>query len=82
MSEYEDTTHNLIPFFRKLADDIENNKLTIKQLITAGQMFVKYQFENDPETEDISEEKMQEYLFTGWYIHNQVQSVLSNPQQN
>ena len=82
MNDYDDSTHNLIPFFRKLADDIENNKLTIKQLITAGQMFVKYQFENDPETEDISDEKVQEYLFTGWYINQQVQSVLSNPQQN
>lgn len=82
MNDYDDSTHNLIPFFRKLADDIENNNLTIKQLITAGQMFVKYQFENDPETEDISDEKVQEYLFTGWYINKQVHSVLSNPQQN
>ena len=30
MSDYEDTTHNLISFFRKLADDIEYNNLTIK----------------------------------------------------
>lgn len=82
MSEYDDTTYNLIPFFRKLADDIENNNLTMAQLFTAGQMYMKYQFENNPETEEISEEKAQEYLCTGWYINTCIRSNLSNPQQN
>lgn len=82
MSEYCDSTYNLIPFFRKLADDIENNNLTINQLITAGQMYIKYQFENDPDTNEIPDEKIQQYLCTGWYIHKQMEANSSNPQYN
>lgn len=79
MIEYNDATTNLIPFFRKLADDIENNNLTTNQLILAGQMFMKYEFENrtDP---GLSDEKVKTYLFTGWYIHEHIQSTLGNPQ--
>ena len=80
MSDYEDTTYNLISFFRKLADDIENNNLTIKQLISAGQMFVKYNFEDDPESNELSDEAIQQYLCTGWFVHKQMQANSANPQ--
>jgi hypothetical protein len=68
--QYNQSTSNLIPFFRKLADDIESHALTPSQLVMAGQMFVSWEFHNNSDNNSLSEEDIKKYLFTGWYIHN------------
>ena len=66
---YTRSTKDMIPFFRKLADDIENNELTTEQLMKAGELFMIYSFMKDS---DISEEDIQKYLITGWFIYNKI----------
>lgn len=70
MSEYNEATKNMIPFFEKLSTDIKENNLTPKQLITAGRLYMMWEFENNCDMETMSEEDVKKYLFTGWYIHH------------
>jgi hypothetical protein len=62
----------MIPFFRKLADDIENNELTPVQLLKAGELFMSYKFTNETNEDEMSREDIQKFLFTGWYIYSQL----------
>lgn len=74
--QYNESTHNLIPFFRKLANDIESRELTPKQMVIAGQLFMSWEFNNssDSDNDTMSEEDVKKYLFTGWYIYNNLMS--------
>ena len=70
MEEYTEATKQMIPFFRQMADDIENNNLTTSQLLIAGQLFMKYKYDNEINNGlVIDEQDIDKYLFTGWYMH-------------
>jgi hypothetical protein len=69
-----ENTKKMIPFFRQLADDIENDEMTQQQLLNVGEMFMLYKFTEQTEDTDMSQEDMKKYLFTGWYIHTQINS--------
>ena len=66
---------NMIQFFRGLADDIENHRLAPVDLVKAGQLYVYWKWKEDPLSASSSEEDMQKYLFTGWYIYNTLQDA-------
>lgn len=62
-----------------MADDIENHRLTHHQIFDLGQFYMKYEYEQD--TEEISEDDTYKYMFTGWYIHQQMAHIGNqNPQ--
>jgi ABC-type uncharacterized transport system YnjBCD substrate-binding protein len=69
---YNESTKKLIPFFRKLAADIENNELDMTQLLNAGEMFMFYNFSEHTTNTELTEKDIQKYLVTGWYIYNQL----------
>jgi hypothetical protein len=71
---YNESTKEMIPFFRKLADDIENNELTPAELMKAGEIYMSYKFTKEKD-DDMSEEDMKKYLFTGWFIYSKLGSV-------
>lgn len=74
MSDYNEATKNMIPFFEKLSIDIKENNLTPKQLQIAGQLYMMWDFENNSDMEAMSEEDVKKYLFTGWYVHKNIDS--------
>lgn len=74
MSDYNEATKNMIPFFEKLSIDIKENNLTPKQLQIAGQLYMMWEFENNSDMDAMSEEEVKKYLFTGWYIHTNIDS--------
>jgi len=75
----DQTTSNMIKFFREVADDLDNHRLTHHQIFELGQFYMKYEYEHD--TEDISESDTYKYMFTGWYIHQQMANMENqNPQ--
>ena len=47
---YTESTKNLVPFFRKLADDIENLELTPSEILIAGQLYMQWKYENFDKT--------------------------------
>lgn len=68
---YTESTKNLVPFFRKLADNIENLELTPSEMLIAGQMYMQWEYENFDKT-SLSDNDFNKYLFTGWYIYNNI----------
>jgi len=74
--------NELITFFRKIADDIENNELSQSELITTGEMFMTFLFRQNVSGStptDLTNQNMKKYLFTGWYIHSHINSNTSEP---
>ena len=64
-------TDELIIFYRKLADYIENRKLSIEKLLTVGEMQRAFFCKDKMETGIVLQDKQIEtYLFTGWYIYS------------
>ena len=82
MSEYNEQTNKLIPFFRNLATCIENNELTLNQLRHCGDMFMMYNFNNEVDQEMLNESEIQKYLFTGWYVQTNLQKNSNENPQN
>jgi len=71
---YTESTKKLIPFFRKLADDIENLELTPSEMMISGQMYMLWEYENFAKT-SISDNELNKYLFTGWFIYNNINGI-------
>jgi hypothetical protein len=68
----DEPTGNMIVFFRRLADDIEYNRLSPTDLAKAGQLYMYWKYNEDPLSATSSEEDVTKYLFTGWYIYNSI----------
>jgi hypothetical protein len=75
---YTESTKNLVPFFRKLADDIENLELTTTEMLISGQMYMLWKYENFDKT-SISDNDFNKYLFTGWFIYNTINNTPQPP---
>jgi len=80
--KYTDSTDKLVPFFRKLADDIETLKLTPQQMLDAGKMYMSWQFDNNSDMTNMSEYEIHKYLITGWYIYHNTPENRSNVQDD
>ena len=65
----------MISFFRQLADDIENNKLTNEEAMRAGQMFMYYKFHENQTIGGIDSDDYMKYVITGWYIHSEIETL-------
>ena len=65
----------MINFFRKLADNLENENLSKEDSMRAGQMFMFYKFHEEHYLNDLSGEDYMKYLITGWYIHTEVENI-------
>jgi len=65
----------MIYFFRQLANDIENNKLSNEQSMRAGQMFMHYTFHENQILSDMNLDDYMKYIITGWYIHNEIDTI-------
>lgn len=59
--------NQLVLFFRNLADSIEKEELSEKQMSFIGEFYMSYQFQN--ELENIKEEDFIKFLVLGWYIY-------------
>lgn len=68
----DEPTGNMIVFFRRLADDIEYNRLSPIDLAKAGQLYMYWKYNEDPLSATSSDEDVTKYLFTGWYIYNSI----------
>jgi hypothetical protein len=73
-----ESTEDLIPFLRKLADSIENKELEIQQLQSIGEFFMSYQFQEqaskDSDTsglisENFSQKELLKFVSLGWYVY-------------
>lgn len=67
----------LVPFLRKLADEIEQKKLDTTQLKKIGEFVMSYQFQEqvkldneNKETDDIDSEELMKFIVFGWYVYN------------
>jgi hypothetical protein len=70
----KDDLRKLVYFFRELADAIENEKLAPNELISAGEIFMHSKFNTvNGLQHEIEEKAFKKFLFTGWYIHNQIE---------
>ena len=68
-----ETKQNLILFFKNMADDIENDKLTEKELRSSGEFYMSYLVQNEIDNDQnihVSEKDLIKFLFLGWYIYN------------
>lgn len=65
----------MISFFRQLANDIENNKLSNEQVMRAGKMFMEYKFNENQILSEIHPDDYMKYVITGWYIHNEIDTI-------
>lgn len=82
MENYQDDTSsigNMIDFFRKLADDLETHKLTPADVLKSGQLYAYWKYKTDPYSCTYSDEDIQKYIMTGWYIYQQYSNLDSNP---
>ena len=78
----ENNTETLIRFLRELATDMENHRLSVNQIFDVSQLYMKTRFEQSGD-DDPTEEDTYKYLFTGWYIHQQIESIAEqNPQMD
>ena len=68
-----ETKQNLILFFKNMADDIENDKLTEKELRSSSEFYMSYLVQNEIDNDQnihVSEKDLIKFLFLGWYIYN------------
>lgn len=65
----------MISFFRQLADDLENNKLSNEEAMRAGQIFMYYKFHENQTIGCIDSDDYMKYVITGWYIHNEIDTL-------
>lgn len=75
---YSESTKKLVPFFRKLADDIETLSISPDKIMLAGQMYMMWKYNTSPSKDEITEKDAQLYLMTGWYIWQQVEEQKNN----
>ena len=78
-NEIVDSTGNMIVFFRRLADDLENHVMNPLDIMKAGQMYTYWKYKTDPQSSTMSDEDVQKYIMTGWYIYQHYNSINSNP---
>ena len=70
----KENSRRLIYFFRELADAIENEKLAPNELRSASEIFMHSKFNTCIGSQhNIEEKTLKKLLFTGWYIHNQIE---------
>jgi len=64
----------LSPFLRKLADDIDNKKLSTEKIQQIGEFYMSWLFntEADKKHSEISVEESLKFLTLGWYIYKQI----------
>lgn len=67
------TSNLLVPFLRTLADKVENNEVSKKQLQQVGEFFMTFLFQNQSvqrgeDTNDDTEE-FKKFISLGWYIY-------------
>lgn len=76
MSEKVDVDTMMSTFLRKMADDIENHKLTDEQIQKIGEFYMEYVFDEqvkcDNEETEISDINFKKFLVLGWYIHHMI----------
>ena len=67
-----DTDKKLIPFLRKLADNIENETILPEEMKRVGDFFIKYTCINNVQknNREFSKEDLMKFIFLGWYIYN------------
>ena len=67
----------LIPFLKKLTNDIENNELSPYQLREVSEFYMSYQFYNrannlstsSTPSHDITQEDITKFVVLGWYCY-------------
>lgn len=59
-------------FMRKLADDLENGKLSAKQEQKIGEFYMSWFFFSETQDEEISDQDFLKFLTLGWYIYRQI----------
>jgi precorrin-4 methylase len=74
MEDLTETKKSMAPFLRELANSIETEELTQKQLILVAEFYMSYQFqkENSYEQESVDEfdkDELMKFIFIGWYIY-------------
>lgn len=73
MSNITENNRQLVPFLRDLADSIESDKLSPKQLQLIGEFFMSYKLseEKDIQTEEdnFDSTDVTKFITLGWYIY-------------
>jgi hypothetical protein len=65
----------LSPFLRKLADDLDNGKLSAEQKQKLGEFYMSWllqQSEEDPEEDNDEDYDALKFLTMGWYVYTQI----------
>lgn len=78
----DNSSEELIPFLRGLADSIENNNLLPTQLQHIGEFFMSYKFQEDNQNvykdEEFDTNDVVKFLTLGWYIYR----IILDKQEN
>jgi hypothetical protein len=65
----------LSPFLRKLADDLDNGKLSAEQKQKLGEFYMSWllqQSEENPEEDNDEDYDALKFLTMGWYVYTQI----------
>lgn len=76
----DDSQNKLIRFLRTLANDMEESKLSNKQIQRVGEFYMTYEFQEqayrDGQEDDIAsdtdEQDIVKFVSLGWYVYNRL----------
>ena len=70
MNKKQDETKTLSLFLRHLAEEIDNQRVSEEDLRSIWE--IKMRIEGSKSLGDLDEDTVKKYLFTGWWIHENI----------
>lgn len=62
----------LAPFLRKLADDLDQKKLSPEELQLVGDFYMSWVLNSDSDESEISDKEFMKFVTMGWYVYRQI----------
>ena len=70
MNAKQDETKKLSQYLRRLADEIDQGHVSNEELRSISE--IRMRIEGSKSLDDLDEDTIKKYLFTGWWIHENV----------
>ncbi len=73
--EHFDPNRALAPFLRKLADDLEKNKLSDEEIHRIGEFYMSCVFNTNADKqaeEEMTDKDFVKFFTMGWYVYRQI----------
>ncbi len=72
MNEKHDETKDLSQYLRHIASEIDHGRVSNENLRVISE--IRMRIEGSKSLDDLDEETIKKYLFTGWWIHENIRS--------